>query len=94
MTKKKKMVDLKPKADKISDKQLTQLQNLVSNTNKIKFDLGTLEAQKHSMLHGLDVANEAIIKMQKDFEEEYGTYDINIQDGTINYKDEQTDKKD
>ena len=79
---------------KLTNEQLTQLQNLVSNTNKIKFDLGTLEAQKHSMLHGLDVANEAIIKMQKDFEKDYGTYDINIQDGTINYKDEQTDKKD
>ena len=93
MAKKSKTVDLKPKADKISDEQLTQLQNLVSNVNKIKFDLGTLEAQKHSMLHGLDIANEAIIKMQKDFEKEYGTYDVNIQDGTINYKDEQTNKK-
>ena len=94
MAKKSKTVDLKPKADKITNEQLTQLQNLVSNTNKIKFDLGTLEAQKHSMLHGLDIANEAIIKMQKDFEKEYGTYDVNIQDGTINYKDEQTNKKD
>ena len=36
---KKKMVDLKPKADKISDKQLEQLQGLVSNINKIKFDI-------------------------------------------------------
>ena len=93
MAKKSKMVDLKPKADKVSDKQLTQLQNLVSNINKIKFDLGSLEAQKHSMLHGLLTANDAIIDMQKEFEKEYGTYDVNIQDGTINYKDEQTDKK-
>ena len=37
MAKKSKTVDLKPKADKISDEQLTQLQNLVSNVNKIKF---------------------------------------------------------
>ena len=93
MAKKSKTVDLKPKADKISDEQITQLQNLVSNVNKIKFDLGTLEAQKHNVLHGLMAANEAIIDMQKSFEEEYGTYDVNIQDGTINYKDEQTNKK-
>jgi hypothetical protein len=32
--------------------------------------------------------------MQDEFVKEYGTADINIQDGTINYKDEQTDKKD
>ena len=94
MAKKSKMVDLKPKADKVSDKQLTQLQNLVSNINKIKFDLGSLEAQKHGMLHSLISANEVIIELQNKFQEEYGTYDVNIQDGTINYKDEQTDKKD
>ena len=34
-----------------------------------------------------------MLDLQKTFEEEYGTYDINIQDGTINHKDEQTDKK-
>ena len=90
---KKKMVDLKPKADKISDKQLEQLQGLVSNINKIKFDIGTMEAQKHSLLHTLFQANESIMDLQKTFEKEYGTYDINIQDGTINHKDEQTDKK-
>ena len=93
-TKKEKIVDLKPKAEKISEEQLTRLQGLVSNINKIKFDLGTMEAQKHSMLQGLTKANDVIVNMQKDFEKEYGTYDINIQDGVINYRDEQTDKKD
>ena len=95
MAKKSKMVDLKPKADKVSDKQLTQLQNLVSNINKIKFALGTLEAQKHNVLHGLMAANEAIIDMQKSFEEEYGTDDVNIMDGTINYNENgEVNKKD
>ena len=94
MAKKSKTVDLKPKADKISEEQLTQLQNVVSNINKIKFDLGSLEAQKHGMLHSLISANEVIIELQNKFQEEYGTYDVNIQDGAINYKDEQTDKKD
>tara|TARA_R100000995_G_C3363450_1_gene68459 strand:- start:26 stop:310 length:285 start_codon:yes stop_codon:yes gene_type:complete len=94
MAKKEKLVNLKPKTEKISETQLTQLQNLVSNVNKIKFDLGSLEAQKHSMLHGLMKANDAIMEMQNVFEKEYGTYDVNIQDGTINYKDEQADKKD
>ena len=27
--------------------------------------------------------------MQKEFEEQYGTFDINIQDGTINYKEDE-----
>lgn len=92
--KKEEVIDLKPKAEKISEEQLTQLQGLVSNINKIKFDLGTIEAQKYNMLQALNKQNDAIIAMQRAFEEEHGTYDVNIQDGVINYRDEQTDKKD
>tara|TARA_Y100001973_G_scaffold29428_1_gene44485 strand:+ start:446 stop:730 length:285 start_codon:yes stop_codon:yes gene_type:complete len=94
MAKKEKMVDLKPKAEKVSDEQLKQLQKIISTSNKLQFDIGTLEAQKHSMLHAMFQANEKIRTLQDEFQKEYGTYDINIQDGTINYKDEQTDKKD
>ena len=92
--KKEKVVDLKPKAEKITDEQLKELQGAVSNINKIKFDIGTIEAQKHNMLNMLLNINEGIVTLQKKFQEEYGTYDVNIQDGTINYKDEQADKKD
>jgi len=94
MAKKEKVVDLKPKAEKVSDEQLKQLQSIVSASNKLQFDVGTLEAQKHSILHAIFQANEKIRTLQDEFQKEYGTYDVNIQDGTINYKDEQTDKKD
>ena len=94
MAKKSKTVDLKPKADKISDEQLKQLQSVVNATNKLQFDIGTIEAQKHNLLHALFQANDRIRLLQDEFEKDYGTNDINIQDGTINYKDEQTDKKD
>tara|TARA_R110002020_G_scaffold224_8_gene1100 strand:- start:131 stop:412 length:282 start_codon:yes stop_codon:yes gene_type:complete len=90
---KSKTVDLKPKADKISEEQLKSLQNLVSGINKLQFDIGTLESQKHNLLHTLFQTNEMIREMQDDFVKEYGTADINIQDGAIKYKDEQTDKK-
>ena len=94
MTKKDKVVELKPKAEKISEEQLKELQGTISAVNKIKFDIGTIETQKHNLLHALFQANDKIRGMQDNFEKEYGSYDINIQDGTINYKDEQTDKKD
>ena len=94
MAKKEKVVDLKPKAEKISEEQLKELQGIISTVNKLKFDVGTLETQKHNLLHALFQANDKIREMQNNFEKEYGSYDINIQDGTINYKDEQADKKD
>ena len=46
------------------------------------------------MLHHVAGMQEKLTVMQDEFVKEYGTADINIQDGTINYKDEQTDKKD
>ena len=94
MAKKDKVVDLKPKAEKISEEQLKELQKTISAVNKLKFDIGTLEVQKHSLLHALFQGNDKVLDLQNKFQEEYGTFDVNIQDGTINYKDEQTDKKD
>ena len=94
MAKKEKMVDLKPKAEKITDNQLKTLQGVVSNINQTQMEIGRLETQKHNMLHNLVQSQKALIDMQDEFEKNYGTYDINITDGSINYKDEQTDKKD
>ena len=93
-TKKEKIVDLKPKAEKVTDEQLKELQGIISNANKLNFDIGTLEAQKHNLLHALFQANDKIRETQDKLVEEYGTADVNINDGTINYKDEQTNKKD
>tara|TARA_R110002020_G_scaffold183158_1_gene379144 strand:+ start:2128 stop:2412 length:285 start_codon:yes stop_codon:yes gene_type:complete len=93
MAKKDKVVDLKPKTEKITEEQLKSLQNVVSAINKLHFDIGTIEAQKHNLLHNLFQANEMMRETQDNFIKEYGTADINIQDGTINHKDEQTDKK-
>ena len=87
---KKKVIDLKP--EKISDEQLKELQQVVSAINKLQFDIGTMEVQKHNALHALFQGNDKLNGMQNKFNEEYGTNDINIQDGTVNYKkDEPSD---
>ena len=94
MTKKDKVVDLKPKAEKITDEQLKKVQETVNNINKFQLELGMLETKKHSILHHVANMQEKLTLMQDEFTKEYGTADINIQDGVINYKDEQADKKD
>ena len=94
MAKKEKMVDLKPKAEKITDDQLKMLQSSVSIINQTQMEIGRLETQKHNMLHNLARSQKALIDMQDKFKEQYGTFDINITDGLINYNNEQTDKKD
>ena len=84
---KKKVVDLKPGA--ISEDQLKELQQVVSAINKLQFDIGTMEVQKHNALHALFQGNDKLNAMQEKFKEQYGTNDINIQDGVINYKEDE-----
>ena len=94
MAKKEKMVELNPKHEKITEDKLKSIQDVISSINKLKFDIGTLETQKHNLLHVLSQSNEVMRELQDDLVKTYGTADINIQDGSINYKDEQADKKD
>ena len=85
--KKNKVVDLKP--EKISNEQLKELQQVVSAINKLQFDIGTMEVQKHNALHAIFQGNDKLNEMQGKLAEQYGTNDINIQDGTVNYKEDE-----
>ena len=84
--KKEKVVDLKPKVDKISDKHLEELQGILNITNNLQYNIGKLEGQKHNLLHELSITQKRIIDMQDMLSKEYGTYDVNIADATINRK--------
>ena len=95
-TKKEKIVDLKPKAEKITDEQLNNDQNVINEINRCQIEIGTMETKKHNLTHHILTLQEKIGEMQKEFEKDYGTADINIKDGTINYPKEngEADKKD
>ena len=93
--KKEKIVDLKPKAEKITAEELEKVQNIVNAMNRGQLDLGILETRKHQLLHSIMSVQDQLTMMQAEFEKEYGTFDINVQDGTINYKEDvKADKKD
>ena len=95
-TKKEKVVDLKPKAEKITDEQLKKVQDTVNNLNRGQLEIGSMEVRKHEVMHNLASLRDKLTVLQGEFEKEYGTFDINIQDGTINYPKEngKADKKD
>ena len=90
------VIDLKPKAKKITDEQLKKVQDTVNNLNRTQMEIGQLETKKHESLHSVAVFRDKLTVLQSEFEKEYGTIDINIQDGTINYPPDngETDKKD
>ena len=95
-TKKEKIVDLKPKAEKITDEQLKKVQDAVNNLNRGQLEIGSMEVRKHEVMHNLAGLRDKLTALQSEFEKEYGTFDINIQDGTINYTKEngEANKKD
>ena len=83
-----KVVDLKPKAEKITDKQLERLQTTVSAVNRAKMDLGGLEIQKNSVMRVINEMQLILAELQQEFDKDYGTHEINIQDGSIMYSAE------
>ena len=48
-----KIVDLKPKAEKITAEELEKVQNIVNAMNRGQLDLGILETRKHQLLHSI-----------------------------------------
>jgi len=84
-TKKEQVIDLKPKAEKITDEQLKEVQELINNINRLQLEIGSIETKKHHLLHNIAVINDSLTLMQSNFEKEYGTADINIQTGEIKH---------
>jgi len=83
-----KVVDLKPKAEKITDEQLKKLQKSVGNINRAKTELGALELQKHSIVKIIEELGSALNELRTEFKNDYGTDNININDGSIMYSEE------
>ena len=65
MGKKAKIKNLTTRADKVSEEHLNQLQSIVNKVNSIQFSIGKMEAQKHTALHDLHLANDQIVLMQQ-----------------------------
>ena len=76
------------KPEKITDEQLKKVQDTVNNINRAQLEIGSIELKKHEMMHQIAGLKDELTLLQGEFEKDYGTFDINIQDGTINYEDD------
>ena len=76
------------KPSKITNEHLNQVQGVINEINRSQIEIGSIESRKHNILHHVAGLNEQLTTMQSEFQKEYGTSDINIQDGTINYSKE------
>ena len=76
------------KPSKITNGELNNVQSTINDINRVQLEIGSFESKKHSLLHHVSILQESLGEMQKEFNDKYGTSDINIQDGTINYTKE------
>ena len=83
------------KPEKITDEQLKKVQDTVNNLNRSQLEIGSMEVKKHELLHSIAGSRDKLVVLQTEFEKDYGTFDVNIQDGTINYPENgEVNKKD
>jgi ppGpp synthetase/RelA/SpoT-type nucleotidyltranferase len=93
----KKIKELKGvKPEKITDEQLKKVQNTVNSINRAQLEIGSIEVKKHELMHNIAGLRDELTLLQDEFKKDYGTFDINIQDGVINYEKEngEVNKKD
>ncbi len=83
------------KPEKVTNEQLSKIQNLVSDMNKGQFNIGNLELQKHRILHAIAGLQDQFVLLREELKKEYGSDDVNVETGVINYEENgEADKKD
>ncbi len=82
----------KERPEFVSEIHLTNLQKLVNSVNALQYNIGKIEQQKHTLLHNLSVTQDRIGILQDTLQKEYGTFDVNIEDGKINYPETASNK--
>ena len=83
-----KVIDLTPRAEKINEQQLAKLQATIKTIDQLTVEIGQMEIRKIGLIKAMENVQNQIEEIRKEFVTEYGTDNINIQDGTIAYPQE------
>jgi len=77
----------------ISKEQLEKIQGFQKDLNKLLNEVGFLEAQKAQVLGKFGEINKQTEDFKKELEDEYGSININLEDGTYTPIEKEEDKK-
>ena len=67
---------------KIKEEQLNTIKEQQAKINDLVNQIGVLEANKHGILHEMAAVNQEINEFKKELENEYGSININVEDGS------------
>jgi hypothetical protein len=77
----------------ITKDQLEKIQGFQKELNKLLNEVGFLEAQKAQVLGKFGEVNKETEDFKKELEKEYGSININLEDGTYEPIEKEEDKK-
>ena len=77
----------------ITKDQLEKIQGFQKELNKLLNEVGFLEAQKAQILGKFGEVNKETEDFKKELEKEYGSININLEDGTYEPIEKEEDKK-
>ena len=82
----KKIKELKGiKPEKITEQELASLQAAIKTIDNLTAEVGSIEVRKHSLLKAMESVHSRLEAQRVTIQKEYGTDNINLQDGTISY---------
>ena len=76
------------KPEKIDEQELAQLQSSVKTIDQLTHEVGTIEVRKHALMKAMEQVQTRIEQTRVHLNTKYGTDNISIQDGVINYPEE------
>jgi len=85
----KKIKELKGiKPEKVDEQELARLQSSIKTIDQLTHEVGTIEIRKHALMKAMESVQRRIETFRGELMNKYGTDDITIVDGTINYPQE------
>ena len=97
----KKIKELKGiKPEKVDEQELARMQSSIKTIDQLTHEVGTIEVRKHALMKAMEAVQKRIEAFRSELHSKYGTDNITIADGTINYPETkaeengEADKKD
>ena len=85
----------KTAATKVTAEELKNIQDRVSDINRLQMNIGGLEVQKSVAVRTLSETQGSLAAIQRDLELKYGKVSVNLDDGSLKpIIDEQLSKED
>jgi len=82
----KKIKELKGiKPETINEQELATMQASVRTIDQLTSEVGSIEVRKHALMKAMEQVQQRIEQLRVNLKKEYGTDNINIVDGKINY---------